>query len=120
MGLPKGSLLPIGLVSLFQQSRSVDPEIRDVPSLAQRPAQLDGITILCPILDRGPEGYAVSHASHALGIFRGLGMNKPGTTEKAKGQEDGRKRISIHSKIVVRTSKMGKQASTRFPCFTIS
>ena len=89
MGLPKGSLFPIGLVSLFQEGRPVDSEVRNVPFLAQRPAQLGGIAVLGPVLDRGPEGYAVTHASHPLGTFDGLGMDKPGTTEKGKDKEGG-------------------------------
>ena len=91
VGLLEGSLFPVGLVSLFQEGRSVDPEISDVPPLAQHPAQLSGIAVLGPVLDRGPESYAVTNASHALGTLDRLGMDKPRTTEKEEDKEDERK-----------------------------
>ena len=87
MGLSKGSLFPIGLVSLFQERSPVDPEIRDVPTLSQYPAQLSRIAVFGPVLDRGSEGYAVSDAGHALGTFHRLAMDKPGATEKGKDEE---------------------------------
>ena len=62
------------------------------------------------VLDRGPESYAVTYASHALGTLDRFGLDKPGATEKGEDKEDDRKLFSTHGKTVVRSSQRRKQA----------
>jgi hypothetical protein len=88
--------LPIRLVPLLQQGGPVDSEIPDLELFPEHASELGGITILYPILDRGSERYAVSHASDSLGSFPGCLASRPRGCEYANGGEERKKGFSIH------------------------